>query len=331
MNDSIMINESKYPKIAVVGDLHLNHTTPKSRIDDFPSTTIDKLESLRLLLVNNGINYLIFLGDIFHKPSQSIPYLNRLIAKFNDFKNSGINIYSIIGNHDISFDRLDTLLNSSLNILYSTVFNHQQTLSIPYLNSNVVFNLVDFYNPITKQLDPTNINILCAHMFYNSSLTDLDNITPEQVKSLGYNYMFLGHDHVPYPVEEVVSSKSITYIYRPGSFMRGTSHHYNLTRDVYTDVVSLDPKGIRVDRLVVPTKPASEVFTFQSLNETKSMLDTLLKSKVTTLISEIYNTTDSNMSIYDLLNSTDIPSSVRNTIVRYLKLHHVYDKGELNV
>ena len=100
-------------KVAFVGDLHLNHSTPKSRIDDYPTTCIDKLESLRVSLLQRDVKYLIILGDVFHKPKQSVEFLNRVIKQFLKFKDSGIEVYSIIGNHDEIYERVDSIERTS--------------------------------------------------------------------------------------------------------------------------------------------------------------------------------------------------------------------------
>ena len=96
--EEIQVSDGKVLKIAVVGDLHLNSSTPKSRVDDYPTTCINKLETLRLHLLKNGCTDLILLGDIFHKPSQPVKFLNRVLREFLLFKSSGIKVRAIAGN-----------------------------------------------------------------------------------------------------------------------------------------------------------------------------------------------------------------------------------------
>ena len=43
---------------AIIGDLHASDTKPKSRMDDYPTTCIDKLESV-LKLYNTIFNFLV--------------------------------------------------------------------------------------------------------------------------------------------------------------------------------------------------------------------------------------------------------------------------------
>lgn len=58
----ITVKEGKELFITIAGDLHLNHTTPKSRIDDYPTSCIDKLELLRVHMLERKSNILILLG-----------------------------------------------------------------------------------------------------------------------------------------------------------------------------------------------------------------------------------------------------------------------------
>lgn len=85
-------------KFAFVGDMHLNSSTPKSRIDDYPQTMINKLDILRNAMIARGVKYVICGGDIFHKAKQPSDFEYKVANEFLKFREAGIEVFSIFGN-----------------------------------------------------------------------------------------------------------------------------------------------------------------------------------------------------------------------------------------
>ena len=73
--------------IVIIGDLHLNSSTPVSRIDDYANTSIEKLETLLDICVSRKYNKIILLGDVTHKYQQPLSYIYKVMEVFNKFKN----------------------------------------------------------------------------------------------------------------------------------------------------------------------------------------------------------------------------------------------------
>lgn len=284
----------------VIGDAHLNSTTPHSRIDDYPNTILDKLSQVRLFMVSHNIPYLFLLGDVFHKPRQPVSYLSRVIQTFLSFKQSGIRVFSIVGNHDLYNDNLQTLSSTSLGVLFYTVvepFN-----SISFSDYSVIAD--NYPNPL-----PTSGDILLAHRFYNSPLgTQVDNIPKNTLK---FKFAFLGHDHMPY--DPVVDSGCI--IYRPGSFSRGTAHKYNINRSIYA-YHFLDGSATRID---IPHLPTNKVFSINVTSKVQSSLLDKFQQQINSLVSNIYTKQESKLDIYSLLDSTELEPVVKSRIEQYLQ------------
>ena len=96
----------KIKNLAIIGDCHFHYKSPISRIDDYPNTCLEKLDTLLEICTNRDYKHLVILGDVFNKPTQSIEYLYKVISKLDKFKKNNINVYSIYGNHDLIFDKL---------------------------------------------------------------------------------------------------------------------------------------------------------------------------------------------------------------------------------
>lgn len=88
----------KTNKIAFVGDMHLDSTTPSSRVDDYADASLNKLYNLKNICVLKGIKLVILLGDVFNKHDQSNQYLNKVMKAFKSFKDENITVMSITGN-----------------------------------------------------------------------------------------------------------------------------------------------------------------------------------------------------------------------------------------
>lgn len=313
-------------RIGFVGDLHLNTATPKSRIDNYPETLVEKLESLRILCLNNDIKYLVFLGDIFHKPAQPVSFIYQVLQKFLDFKNSGIQCYAISGNHDISFESLDTLSKSALGILFEV--NALVPFSDIYVKGTrtpVHIKGFHYTEEPTEPDDFTYYNIMVAHMFYEFDLSK-ESLNKEDLARLKYNMVVLGHDHTPYDLltEDTISGK--VRVVRPGSFSRGTSHSYNINRSIFIDVLNINGQ-INIKRFVVPSKPSDQIFSSTVLDNTDlKELNKELSEQFIDLVNRIYSQDTSSFDVYQALDSSTASQEVKDRIVMYLEQSGIFRK-----
>ena len=250
-------------QIAIVGDAHLNSTKPISRLDDYPETCLRKISEIGIHCVRKGIEHIVLLGDVWHKNQQSITYINKVIKLFDKLRRDGLKVHSIIGNHELSFEKIENLERSPLQTMFvSGVLNHLKTLDL----GEVVLHGFDYPEELTKAPDNGKYNVCVAHRFYNYNLSEY-TLREKHVKHLGYSAMLLGHDHQIYDPLRVGE----TLIIRPGSLMRGTTHSYNLTREPSFDILKVDRETYReiVETITIPHLPAREVFTTQSLVKNK--------------------------------------------------------------
>lgn len=252
-----------------VGDLHLDSQTPISRIDNYRETTINKLNSLLSLSKQENVSHVIFSGDIFDKYDQSISYLNAVIAALLEFKNNGITLYSVIGNHDLPHNNMDYFSSSTpLNILFmGGIIKHLIKESIG------VFDLygIDF----TKEeeiesirVNNNKINILTMHYATDNTVPG-ESVPRSRLKN--FDVVLSGHDHSEYEtVENNIKGYKIPILLRPGSFTRRTKEEYNLNRNIC--VYKIDAVSLDIARLELPNVLRAEdvfknsVFVGDSIN-----------------------------------------------------------------
>lgn len=226
---------------------------------------------------------------------------------FKEFKKPP---YSIIGNHDLIFERIDTFEESPLNFLFMTgVVKHLETLEY----GDVAIKGFDYTTPITQNEDFNHYTVCVAHQYYNTPLYK-HYIKPEDALGLSYQAYVLGHDHTVY--DDIVNDKFT--VIRPGSLSRGTAHSSNLMRDVYG--VIFDTVTKTFTRITIPTQKATDVF-----KEIK-YVEKSLETSVDEIIDKMEFSTD--VSIYDMLDEAkDVPKDVIDLIVQYLEANGIFRKS----
>lgn len=329
LDNSYVYNVDSLETFAVIGDAHLNASTPKTRIDNYADTSIEKLELLRRTLIERGVKKLFMLGDVFHKATQPTVYENRIISQFLKFKESRIEVFVIFGNHDEINDRLDSYDRTTLGLLILTgVVKHftKVTFNRPDKMPIVVTGL-PYPNDIQGVTDFQVYNILMAHMFYNYSL-DKDSLEKADLEKYGYNMYILGHDHMPYDNEKVETDMGKVSVIRPGAFMRGTSHNYNTKRLVNVDYVTISKEGISVKRDVLPVKPPEEVFPASVLDKVLDKdLSKNISKQLSDLITKMYELGDKNNSVYTVLDASPVDIEIKKNIEMYLEQEGIFRKN----
>lgn len=294
-------------KILFIGDPHLNYQTPSSRKDVYPQTILEKIKTVAKLAEEQNIDDVIFLGDMFHQRYQPYSYMMKCFLAFKEFKKPP---YSIIGNHDIIFERADTFEESPLNFLMMTgVVKHLDELEY----GDTLIKGFDYTTPITKNEVNDKYVICVAHQYYNTPLYKF-YIKPEDALNLNYPAYVLGHDHSVY--DDITNDKF--KVIRPGSLSRGTAHSSNLMRDVYG--VIFDTVTKTFTRITIPTQKATDVF-----KEIK-YIEKSLETSVDEIIDKMEFSAD--VSIYDMIDEAkDVPDNVKQLIIQYLEKNGIFRKG----
>lgn len=292
-------------KIYFIPDVHLQEQSPRSRKDSYPTTVLEKMESI-VDIVNKNDGICIFLGDIFNAVNLPMNYMYRVIDVFKKFKNKP---YAIAGNHDLSRNNPDLLDRCPIGLLENAGFiSWLQHLE---LEGKVVIDGFHYTDVIAqaKQFTSTAIpmkKICVAHVFFEDRFAETHNLHVEDCAKLGYDYYVLGHDHTPY--NDFVANGFT--VYRPGSLTRGTANDKQLTRDrVY--ILEYDTILDKFTKIPIPCLPAKDVFK-ESVFIRKS--DDINMEKV--LDNLVFTSND---SIYDVLDRSEQPKEIKDIVEQYLQ------------
>ena len=295
-------------KILFVGDPHINCNTPASRKDVYSTTVLNKIQAIGKLVEERNIERVIYLGDMFSAKWQPITYIIQALDALNTIKCPQ---YSIIGNHDLVYERIESYETSPLSLLVRAgVMNILGEINIDDKILIKGFNYTD--NLFSSEFN--GFKICVAHCFYNNERFGgtHHNILPEDALKLGYQAYVLGHDHTPYPDVENSAFKVI----RPGSLMRGSSHEYNLKRGI--EVVEFDTETLQFNHLPLPCDKPEDVFRERVYIEKEQQAELTLDEVIKNL------DYSQDTTVYSVLDEAEMPERCRKLITQYLESHGIY-------
>ena len=104
-------------KLLIFTDSHIRASTPRSRIDDYPTAMWEKFRQISQIIVEQGINTVLIGGDLFDAPDPSTSIVNSYLQLFTYWN---IPIYSIVGSHDKFGYNDNTLYRTGLGTLIAS-------------------------------------------------------------------------------------------------------------------------------------------------------------------------------------------------------------------
>lgn len=295
--------------IAIVGDPHVQYNNPVCRLDFYFDAILDKLQQ-----VFNGNKYTVLLGDLFSNPVLDIQGLYRLVGLLNYYKSLGGKLYTIIGNHDIYSWNINTINKTTLGLLAKLELieiidaNLEGALRDIKIGSYKIIPVPLNYNKNEIPKVDDEHNILIGHCFYAFDKDKKHSLEYEDLKDLGYEYIFFGHDHEYYKPK--IIEKSI--LYRPGSLGRISSHSYNLTRNIIYYQLDIDSKEVSEVKLKVKNK--EEVFTHQVIEDKENNTPEYVYD-LEALMASFRERTDGTLSVRKLLeDNAEVSEEIFNFI-----------------
>jgi DNA repair exonuclease SbcCD nuclease subunit len=239
-------------KIYFATDIHLSSATPSSRLDNYFETMMTKFRYvLSQARDNNGI--VILGGDLFHTPTQP-DYVKAALA--NAIKTAGVEVHSIIGNHDLLYYNEDFLYRTSLGLMFdSGVLKRIEDIQ-----------LEDGWQVVAHEMfqglpECTENTVIVSHAYFKPAFNDKLFVSKEEVENSKAFCICMGHDHQTHEMENINN----TLVVRPGALSRGSSHSENRTRKVCVAVIDTEERTVTYE--VVPHRPFEEIFKDKYLPE----------------------------------------------------------------
>ena len=321
-------------KILLIGDLHLRDKPPANATETYVDDLFDLLKWVFEAGKKLEVDAVVFAGDVFDfkQPARTS---HALLVRFSTLvMNSGLDVYSIVGNHDITGDRLDSLPKQPLGVLFASgvmkeLRGWHETLPIcgvpwqqRWLNPGVIEEALSVFRKRSKhygaayeKMESKNSLLITHAPIYPPAIAE--NVMfellplPEVSSAMGNEgYLYYGHIHEDHGVFEV---DGVTYC-NSGALSRGSLTEYNINRDVKVTLWSPE-KGFQPFK--VPAKPADEVFKMVEAQEKKKE-----KMSLDTFLTEVGNATldiSSTSSIIDHVKLMDIEKNVKDKSIQLLE------------
>jgi len=106
-------------KFIVLGDLHLRNQNPINRKDNIFEAQMNKLNQTAEFAKENGIKYIMQVGDFFDSYSPSKEVLNRTVGwLFDKQVDQGLNFVLVYGQHDLYMRSYRSVERTALDLLY---------------------------------------------------------------------------------------------------------------------------------------------------------------------------------------------------------------------
>lgn len=274
-------------RILTVGDPHLSDRPPVNVTDAYTDDIIAMLRWIAEHAAAEQVDAVVLLGDIFHHkaPSRnSHALVQRMIDVVRYFEKLNVPLWCVVGNHDLTNDRLDSLPSQPLGVLFKAGLQRLEGWH-PTLP---IFGIGWRQDWTTNEAAPAEAfaewrarGDLDIDLSAALALTHAPVYPPKEASekifelvpcegeqgisaAMGHQgYFNFGHIHSNHGVWEVEGVQYANY----GALSRGSLVEYNLERSIQVALWSPDSGFTAVD---VPHRPAQEHFRVEAAAEVKA-------------------------------------------------------------
>lgn len=284
-----------------ITDIHLSDRPPGRRSESYREQIFDKLAQVRDLCHKHNAICLVG-GDVFHiktpkSPANSLSLIRESIEMFGSFPDGCV--YGCVGNHDIQFDRMDTVPHQPLGILeeagvYRIV---KEPMVIDAGDFKIQIDAWDFadqdqtYQNLKKSGPcPEGITYRIGMVHASGCSGDTveffgtNIIGYNQLKRLDYDFLLWGHDHTR---TETETCGNVTHI-NLGSIARAALSMDEAERPVSAVMLSLKADGARVKELPLKVVPIEQAFR----TEDKKVLEVSETSEIKEFFADLSESVD---------------------------------------
>ena len=259
-----------------ITDIHLSAIPPGKRSPDYEDQMFSKLEFVKNLTTSREAVCLCG-GDIFHvkgpkSSANPLRMINRLIGLIKTYPLG--KWFSCIGNHDIQYDRMDTVTNQPIGVLIeSNVLHPINWEPVIFTNKNesvkVLVESFDYAEGAetcaaikAAGMRPEGIDYRIAIVHASGSPGDSRDsfgswmIGYNQLKNEDFDLILWGHDHSRL---ETMRVGNVTHILL-GALSRAALTETEITRKITVPILTFTPEKASIKEIDVPVLPAEQIF-----------------------------------------------------------------------
>lgn len=316
--------------IITANDIHISDNGPRSRIDDFKSVVLGKISQMCMACNKLNADFAVIAGDLYNlkNPAKNSHNLNQeLIKAFSQFN---CPIYMIEGNHDLTANRLESLEDQPLGVLFADKTLLQLRNEI-IEKDGIKISLVGV--PYTDGLDLETLKIpdkddcitqICAMhqytglkggMLFKERLYGYDELS-----EFSPDIFILGHYHIDQGIHQEPNGK---YFINIGSMTRGTLSEEDIDHNPQIGFIKITVENnepvYTLRSINLKVKPAAEIFDLIK-REQEDQEREEIKLFVERLASEaMEESADSAKSIDELIETMDMAKTVRDRVLYFMQ------------
>jgi DNA repair exonuclease SbcCD nuclease subunit len=258
-------------------DWHFSDVPPGRRGDNYRQALLEKLTFVRGLTEKlHGAS--LCGGDVFHHkiPNHKGNSLSLIIELINALRRFPQDrVFGSVGNHDISYDRMDSLHRQPLGLLIAVgayhnlnkepvlFINQDETVKVsvetfPYAEGDETIRRIMEAGPRQPGVGH-RIGIVHAygHPGDAADMFGTRTIGYNELDGNDFDLLLWGHDHSRHGVDEVGKTTHINL----GSMARAAFNYDELDRPVVAAILSFQPNGSwQYGEKPIPVKPLDQVF-----------------------------------------------------------------------
>jgi len=259
-------------------DVHIQDTNPKSRVGNYLQDILDKMSHIAEIARDNDVDFTICGGDLFNKKTpghNSHKMVNSVIKVLGDTE---VDNYIITGNHDIRYDREDTLDEQPLGVLLNSGVMHSMrdevfkkgSLKVSYKAYDFEEE-PDFSKMVVEERSSADVHILGLHIYATPKGGDMFGTklhSYEEISNTGHDIYTFGHYHKDQGIDTLTDRGYEQKYVNVGSVSRGDYGDENVNRKPKCCLVTIskdiDGKlSIDCEEIEIRCKDSKKVFDLE--------------------------------------------------------------------
>lgn len=303
-------------KILFFTDTHLQEIPISSRKDNYLQSIIRKIEEVKDIANNENVDYVLFGGDFFSRPSPSDEVIISLIQVLKKFNSRPI--ISILGNHDIEGRNPETYNRKAVKILEEA--NVVKILKdgevFPPFDTEIEIQGVNYKNGVDSNPEMLkaqkkrkgNILIQVVHSYVLPFKTNFQTISLEELANLTEaDIILIGHYHDGFGERRVNGKIFIS----PGSITRDSINQF----DRIPQIVILKIDGGRVEIKFVKLKNVLKREEIES-KEIEEVKDFIFNEFFQSLKGKGLDSFEPEKIIDEILKDENVHDDVKNEVLK---------------
>lgn len=314
-------------KILFFTDTHLQEIPISSRKDNYLESIIKKIDEIKDIANNENVDYVLFGGDFFSKPSPSDEVIIKLIQILKKFNSRPI--ITILGNHDIEGRNPDTYNRKAVKIVEEAhlVKVLKEGESYPPFDTEIEIQGVNYKNGVDidpnllkvekKRKELVLIQIVHSYVlpfktyFQTISLEELSKITEADI-------ILIGHYHDGFGERKVNGKIFIC----PGSIARDSINQFNRIPQVV--VIKID--GSKIETQFIKLKNVLKKEEIES-KEIKEIENFIFKDFFQSLQGKNIESFEPEKIIDEILKDENVDQEIKDEVLkRYEEAREKYSR-----